>query len=146
MSCNCKEQWGNCGVYLCIFVEGNKGVWACHTPKCIYENVCKSINFQVKIPPEQGRRKQLAGMPCPVSRIPHPVFRIRIPLFRILVTSHWPTSHAVAPREVAKTLRNTKKCWQHISSANFILELKCHTHSHRTHTHTHSATLPYSGK
>jgi len=53
-----KEQWGNCGVYLCIFVGGNKGVWACHTPKCIYENVCKSINLQVKIPPEQGRTKQ----------------------------------------------------------------------------------------
>jgi len=66
----------------------------------------------------------------PVTRVPYSVLHIR-------ATSHWPTSHAVAPREVAKTLRNTKKCWQHISSANFILELKCHTHSH-----THIAYTP----
>lgn len=43
---------------------------------------------------------------------------------------------ALWPRGCAATLRNTEKCSQHISSANFILELKFHKHPHkRTHSH-----------
>jgi len=61
------------------------------------------------------------------------------------------------PWRCPKSLRNTKKCLQHISSANFILELKCHKHPltqtdthttahHRTLTQTHTHALILTSK